>query len=191
MDKIVIFAQNMGRELKRQGMKQNALALKIDRTPQTISDYIKYGQTNGKSGKKLSLESVLLIADALNMSLDELFGLHTAKDSVRPSINTVGEAIEALLWLLDELPSSYTPEMETVFSSLNIGIEHDAINSFFLKRDKMWRLWTTEQVIDEDLYNTWLHAEIEKMRSIDLLSSARPVSAFSDLFEDNDGGSPF
>lgn len=187
MDKIMIFAKNLNRELLSKNIKQNDLAQKLGCTPQTVSDYIKYGRTNGKGGKKPSLENVLRIAEILNCSLDVLFGINGNTDSKLKisSYSDIVFAIEEILNFdecasIEIITSKAYDYPYTVYA--NLRTNNDILTTFFDKQQKM-RSLLSDGTLSKEIYDAWFEGEITKLKS-------KEASAFSGLWEE-DGELPF
>lgn len=95
MDELTTFAKRLKEARERRNIKQNALALKIGVTAQTISAYEK-AEANGK-GKNPTLENAVAIANELEVSLDWLCGIEKREqknDTLGEYARMISEIIE-------------------------------------------------------------------------------------------------
>lgn len=168
MKDLSVFAINLKRARESAGLKQKELAAKINITPQTISAYEM--AEAGSKGKNPTLENALALAEALNVSLDELCGRDCS--SKRTTFKSNRDIAEMIVFL-NEVPhtefSSVAetkevfvgapdgfPEFEEITEEFpTITIKDRKLSSFIMSWYKIRKLYN-DGTIDRELYELWL-----------------------------------
>lgn len=89
---LTLFSQRLDDAIKASGMKQIELADKIGVSQQTISSYVRAATTK----KQPSLQNLVDIANALEVSLDWLLGMPERKQIQEQGAYTVGDLYRAV-----------------------------------------------------------------------------------------------
>ena len=172
MDRIVIFSKKLKNKLSETNTKQNSLAQQLGFTPQVISDYLKYGKSNGKEGKKPALETVIKIAEIFDCSLDDLFGFSDRQEKNNINVASSCDAINAINAILNfdkyaVLKTSKTDD--DVWGEIyvaRIETTHPYISEFLFKQCTMKDL-ISNGTIPKEIYDAWFVGEMEKLRSFE------------------------
>jgi len=179
MKDLSVFAKNLKAARERAGMKQNELADKIDVTPQTISAYEK--AEVGSKGKNPTLENALAIAEALQVSLDELCGREDVC-AIRSAEKTKREIAEDFVFLnnVPDIEFSTVTRTKTITHGFageypeyeDIKVEYPAIiikdsdiGRFIKSWYKIQKLYN-DGTIDDELYNLWVDKHINDVSDV-------------------------
>ena len=123
------FAENLKKIISQRGTTQREIAEKLGVTETTISRYV----TTGPKGRTPNVESLVALAQVLNVSLNTLVGVEppaTARQApdVKILISTYETATPAdrkVLWSL--LDRYLTPEQRIVISSIQAEEKVEAV----------------------------------------------------------------
>ena len=115
-----IFAENLKQAISKRGLTQREVAARLETTETTISRYV----TIGPKGRTPNVESLVALAETLNVSLDELVGVEPpAKTRPSPDVSILvscyqkaSDADRQVLWTL--LDRYMTPEQRAVITSI-------------------------------------------------------------------------
>ena len=196
MGELTIFAKRLKEAREKCKIKQNALALKIGVTAQTISAYEK-AETGGK-GKNPTLENAVAIANQLGVSLDWLCGRGIPREEDE-SKKTLGDIARNLVFLEKSVAGIYIDtstriETETTYDEdtgypscedvqavyPSIVFTNEKLTRFLKEWEKIKKLHDTN-VIDDELYNLWLD------KHLSLLDDTPAVFDYSKVnFSDSD-----
>lgn len=178
MDYMAEFAQRLRAQREKQGLTQAQLAGKVGVTSQTISAYEK--NCAGEKGKTPTLDKAVSLARVLGVSLDYLCG--SSQDIEGISFENLADVVSFLtvitkyfdcsvrsgtINLNEEEAYSETDERgeEVYIATAEVAmltIKNSMLANFFGKRNKMYRLYS-DGTIEEDMYNSWLRGETEKL----------------------------
>lgn len=169
MSELTIFAKRMKEAREKRKLKQNALALKVGVTAQTVSAYER-AETDGK-GKNPTLENAVAIANELDVSLDWLCGRDIPKEESE-SKKTLGDIARELVFLEKTVADIYIDvakrmepfiDPDTGFpGSRKVERSYPSIVFTnrklcdFINRWKDIKNLHDTGTIDDELYNLWL-----------------------------------
>lgn len=189
MDYEQILADNLKELLKARQMSQKELADLTDLTPQSISKYLKDG--------KLSVSTLVLIANKLNVSVDWLLGrANKTNPTDTPKDISLADQLESLVNIVDSLGASFTtindepfgPELKCFYFPVNSSIyspeeycQQDVTIRKFIDAWAAYRVLLSERKIDENDYCTLLNSRLKQVRDDNT----------SDEFVKADGPIPF
>ena len=170
---LTLFSQRLDDAIKASGMKQIELADKIGVSQQTISSYVRAATTK----KQPSLQNLVDIADALEVSLDWLLG-RSIKEPKELGSSTVScldvyKKIEDLIAMTngelttcerryidtDGIDSSGNGEYEKV---LQVSIRAPALSQYLANRKTMLAL-RNKETIDSQLFDAWEEGALAKL----------------------------
>lgn len=197
-----LFAQRLTDALTHSGKKQKGIAEELKVSEQTISSY-KHG------GKIPSLDTVVNLAEILNVSLDWLVGLPN-KD--KKGKNSKFETLEDVVSCLEEIGErmELTTSIEVV-EERNLNMQDicddpyiqrelptfrfrrfvPPLTQYFRKRDKMQSL-VEDGTIEPEMFDSWVKGEMEKLKDISIVNGRRFAMSkeMCELFA-GDGELPF
>ena len=181
MGEPTIFAKRMKEAREKCNFKQNALALKVGITPQTISAYEK-AETDGK-GKNPTLENAVAIADELGVSLDWLCGRELSGGWAKPK-RTLGDIARDLVFLEKSIANIYlgtstlAGQRTTYDGNTGYPSPEDDEEQFpsivftntklciFINDWKKIKNLYDNNIIDDELYNLWLDRHLSLLDNV-------------------------
>lgn len=168
-DNLDEFGKNLKLFREQKGMTQRTLATKVGITAASISAY-------EGSLKNPSLDIVLSISNALNVSLDELIGINPKPTK----IETLGQFISIFC---EVLKSPMAEIREDEYGTREFEL-HDSIKEYKSKIFDMVNLFKNK-TIDEELFDLWVKNEAKKnanVKIIDIINeSNNPDAGLSGL----------
>ena len=173
MDEINRIGHRIKEAREKMGFKQNALAVKVNIAPQTLSAY-------EKGGKTPTLENLVAIADVLGVSLDDLVwpNRHTKAEKSY----TLGDAARMIAALdnggyitfgdmtfcVIEQRGEYPQEVEA--HSSGIAVLNSKLHDFVVQYQKM-RSLLSDGTIDTQLFNQWIEGRFYDLAKIPIFDA--------------------
>lgn len=153
-----ILAERLKQTRERQKLTQRELAKKADITAATISAY-------EKGAKNPTLQNVIQLSEALNVSIDWLCGNENSNakpKSYSDVILNIVNALNCVYYSIDNADEVFEDNgfYETI-SFADIRIHDEVLQKFLLDLQKMVRL-LNDKTIDRDILNSWIDGQLKK-----------------------------
>lgn len=153
-----MLAERLKRTREQQNLTQRQLAEKSNITAATISAY-------EKGAKNPTLQNVMQLSEALNVSIDWLCGNdnnNTSLNNYSDIVLNIVRALDGIYYSIEDVTETYTDNgYYTDETYADIRIYDKVLQKFLFDLQKMVKL-LNDGTIDRDILNSWIDGQLKK-----------------------------